>query len=205
MYELFYETMVKKEQFHERWNSDNTLFVIYIGFNDINHIIRKYNAKLDIDRIINALLLIIERIYEVGGRNILIMNVQPMEKIRYYRNKNPQLKEYARVNTIYFNERLNAISKMIYNQYTTDLNVFIFDTYGFYEEVIANCLNYKFQNCTISWRETKVKDAQKFFWYDEFHITNKANKYLAESINQLFESFDELLKSFYKNSITKQI
>jgi len=190
MYELFYETMIKNEQNNKKWNSDNTLFTIYVGFNDINHIFYGHDAKTDIDKIANELLKVLEKIYEVGGRNFLFMNIQPMEKIRLFRDRNPQLKEDAKINSIYFNERLNIISKMFYNNHT-DLNVFIFNTHEFYENVINNCYDYGFKNCVIMWRESETENDQDFFWYDEFHITNKANKHLGESLNRLFESIVE--------------
>jgi len=79
----------KKKEYFKHWNGKNTLFVIYIGSNDIYVVNQKKNSnKIDyvtnnksieenITDIVNIIYEYIEKLYKNGGINFMIMNLPP--------------------------------------------------------------------------------------------------------------------------------
>eukprot|EP00833_Pecoramyces_ruminatium_P001778 jgi/Orpsp1_1/1175810/evm.model.c7180000055296.1 len=82
-YNYFNNMMIKGKRFYNRWNSSDSLFTIWIGNVDIKNITKYKNIKIYSNNILNDMFKTIEKLYKLGARNILLMNIFPYEKTPY--------------------------------------------------------------------------------------------------------------------------
>ncbi|ORY63645.1 hypothetical protein LY90DRAFT_505306 [Neocallimastix californiae] len=191
-YKLFYEKTTFEKKSLNEWNSYNTLFVIYIGTNDIYHINHKCknehsifctkNNKSVIDNInniIDIIFNIIYKLYNIGARNILIFTISPKRYI---------LNNYLKNDVLNFNNNIIEKSKYFFKKHS-DINFIIYNTADKFKDIISNCNMYKLKNCTNMWKLNKEDNLSDYLWFDS-HLTDHGNKILAEDINYLLSSLN---------------
>ena len=189
-YELFYERMSNGKKYFSKWKSNNTLFTVYMGSNDIFDVQWVNNNKTineNLNDIIDILFDKIENAYNIGIRNYLIMNLCPFDKAPLNANhKYKYIKSYIH----YFNSLLVKNAEYLFNKYK-DINIIIFDTNKEYNYIINHYKNYNFKSGTEAWSPSHRDDLlDNYFWRDFTHISNKANKILAEDINDFLNSIN---------------
>jgi len=197
-YDKFYERMANGKKYFNHWNDTDTLITIFIGTNDIYHLQHKcknesqiFCAKnnntvnKNINDIIRTIFNIISKIYDVGGRNFLILT--PFNKSCSI-NSN---KCYLKNDFSMFNNNLIRNTKILFEKYL-DTNFIVYNTTNKFEEIISNCNKYKFKNCINSWKwiTNKTNNFNDYFWIDT-HISDSANKILAKDINYLLLSINK--------------
>jgi len=181
-----------EKKYSDQWDSHNTLFAMYIGSNDIFEVKNLNNTKTmfeNLNDILDVISTTLENIYEVGGRNFLILNVAPF----YYAPINAKRNKYQYVfQTVpYFNYFLKVKAAKLFANHE-DVNVLFYDLHTEYLYIMDHYADYGFQSKDQAWKtdnkrykkHTKLDD---FFWRDFTHISNKANKILAEDIHSLLE------------------
>jgi len=189
-YEYFHENMSEGKQFYNVWNKDNSLFTFWFGACDIGY--RKYGS---IDEVTDNLFNIINKIYEVGARNILIFGSPPIYRNPYrsifYKNKGCSKKDcnYIKNEVLTFNYNVVNKMKMFFEKYS-DTNMFFYSTVEKFEEIIFKCKKYGFKDCINAWGYNKQKNINDYFWANS-HISFKANKYLANDINEFLRSLNK--------------
>jgi len=192
-YNLFYERMSPGKNYSEEWNSNNTLFAMYMGSNDVFDVKKVNNTKTmfeNLNDVLDVIYITLENIYEVGGRNFLILNVAPF----YYAPINAQGNKYEYVfkSVPYFNYFLRVKANKLFKNHD-DVNVIFYDLHAEYLHIMDQYANYGFKFKDKAWKIDNKKYKKKnqvdlFFWRDFTHISNKANKILAEDIHALLES-----------------
>ncbi|KAL6593673.1 hypothetical protein U3516DRAFT_567773 [Neocallimastix sp. 'constans'] len=184
-YNHFFEKMTFNKYFNGEWKSSNSLFAIWIGSEDIIRIPEKSNIEKLSEQIISNMFDVIEKLYNDGARNFLILNIFYLNKTPY--NKSGKI-NYMNFNINYYNEILkNKVN--YYFKTKNDLNIFFYDINYLIDGIIEHCYNYEFNNCKDAWVLNKDKNVEDFFW-NFTHISNKANKILAEDINDLLNSIN---------------
>lgn len=199
-YELFYERMAYGKEYHNEWNSNNALIIIYIGLNDIFHLkfkckhINDNYCKLNdksvnenINDITNIMFNTIEKMYEVGVKNFMIMNIPPFHLAPVNRNNKYQFVEQA---IPYFNSILIKKAKHLFNKFN-DINIIVYDTNNEYKYIINNYKNFMFLTKEKLWKDNQNDDKDKYLWRDHFHISEKGNKIIAKDINDLLCSINK--------------
>jgi len=179
-YSYFYEKMSKGKIFYNKWNSNNSLFVIWIGNNDIKYLYRN-NMKMEIDVITYELFNIIEKIYDLGARNILILKLLPIYRAPTYRGKK---KKEVQI----FNINIKSKSEKFFNKHLNS-NLIIYNTVEIFEDIINNCNKYKFKDCIHAWTNNEEKKIKEYFWINS-HISDLGNKILSNNINDLLSSIN---------------
>jgi len=179
-YEYFYENMSEGKQFEKIWNKNNSLFAFWIGNIDIHQLYRK-NVTIEIDKITNKLFESINKMYDVGARNILILNIFNKGCIL---NKNHFLKN----DVLEFNNNVLKRSEDFFKKHS-DSNFIIYKANNKLANIYSNCKEYKFEDCTNMWEKNKEKNISIYLWVNS-HLTDRGNKILAEDINNLLNSIN---------------
>jgi len=173
------------KKFYGQWNTDNSLFAIYMGSNDIADIGYKENAKSIIDDELDSYLDTVINFYNDGARNFMFLYLPPLDKGPVNtKGKHNYFKE----NIPYFNQKLMEKAQLLYGS-LDDINIFIYNTYEEYNYVLENYEPYNFISNIDSWKKERKDRMNKYFWRDNTHISNKANLILAMDINDYLNSF----------------
>ncbi|ORY46733.1 hypothetical protein LY90DRAFT_509184 [Neocallimastix californiae] len=192
-YNLFYERMSQGKKYFNQWNSNNTLFSIYMGSNDIkdiNFINNNRTINENINYIVDIIFNKIECVKEIGGNNFLVINIPPFE-LAPINSKNKY--NYFKDEIFYFNNLLNKKAEELYIKYK-DINIIIYNINNEYKYIMKNYKKYNFISCNDAWKlsENKVfSKLDQYFWRDNTHISNKANRIIAEDINELLISLNK--------------
>ena len=182
--------MSKGKKFDKQWNSNNSLFGIYIGSNDIydiNFIETNQNVLELLEQIINVVFNITEKMYENGARNFIFINIAPLDEAPI--NSNGKY-SYFKDEIFYYNKLLNIKSENLFNKYN-DINIIVYNNNNEYKYIMENYRNFEFLSGKKGWFYNKTIDQNEFFWRDATHITNKGNKIIAEDINDLLFSLNK--------------
>jgi len=177
-YNIFFEKMSYNKTFNEEWESSNSLFAIWIGSVDIIRIKKEQNIEELSEKIISNMFNIIEKLYNTGARNYLILNILYLNKSPY--NKSGKI-NYMEYNINYYNDILR---KKVKNYFINkkDVNIFFYDINYLIDEIINNCHEYGFNNCKDAWNLNKNKNVNDFFWSDFTHTTYKVNAIFSKKL-----------------------
>jgi len=192
-YNLFYERMSHGKIYFNEWNGKNILFSIYMGSNDINDINFIYNNRTineNINYIVDIIFDKIECIKEIGGNNFLIINIPPFDKAPV-NSKNKY--NYFIDEIFFFNNLLNKKAEELYKKYK-DINIIIYNINNEYKYIMKNYKKYNFISRNNAWKLSTNKvfsNLDDYFWRDNTHISNKANRIIAEDINELLISLNK--------------
>jgi len=165
----------------------NTLTFWWIGINDTgdtvnNATITDFNAFWTQE--MTSYFRAVEYAYTRGleGTHVFI-NVPPEHRSPSWIN-NPTGAAKLESNTLLFNQILSTYVEQFTARHTTS-NVFTFDAYSWFNEVLDNAGDYGFKNITGF---CECKD-DSFFWYDSGHPTEHVHSLLAQAIEkQLLDS-----------------
>jgi len=185
--------MSQGKKYFNQWNSNNTLFSIYMGSNDIkdiNFINNNRTINENINYIVDIIFNKIECVKGIGGNNFLVINIPPFE-LAPINSKNKY--NYFKDEIFYFNNLLNKKAEELYIKYK-DINIIIYNINNEYKYIMKNYKKYNFISCNNAWKlsENKVfSKLDQYFWRDNTHISNKANRIIAEDINELLISLNK--------------
>ncbi|ORY35282.1 hypothetical protein LY90DRAFT_511706 [Neocallimastix californiae] len=174
----FYENMSKRKKFYKEWNKNNSLFAIWIGNIDIYC---KKKVPNEIDEITNSLFKSINKLYNVGARNILLLSIL---------NGGCILKRDMNLNNyiLKFNDNIVKKSEQFFKEHP-NTNIIIYDTFNKLKDIYSNCYKYNFKDCTNFWVKNKQNNLEDYLWSDS-HLSDHANRILAEDINNLLNSIN---------------
>jgi len=176
--------LVKNKKSLEEWGKEG-LFAIWIGANDIRSMKRKTKKKQDIYvRIMLKMFKLMDELYQEGARNLLIMNVPPLEKIPF--NDDGHLGEVS-IDVYYVNYLFSRFTKMFANIHS-DANIFLYNIHRRFNDIIEHCTQYQFKDCRSDWRNHKSDSVELYFWGDFSHPTYKANEIFAKDIQNFLTS-----------------
>jgi len=190
------------KKLYDKWNGNNTLFGIRMGSNDIwdlhnycnitlniNDYCVKNNNKIyeNMDDIITIIYDKIEKMYEIGGKNFMVMNLPPFDLSP--KNLNKKF-EFLMNEIAYFNSLLSEKAKYIFNKYK-DINIIIYNINEEYRYIMKEYKSFNFTSGSEMYIQNKNNNPDKYFWNDYTHLTEKGNEILAEDINDLLQSLNE--------------
>jgi len=192
--------MAYGQKYYNQWNGNDTLIIIHIGSNDIHHLNFECSKKIlnfcvknkksineNINDIVDIIFNIIKNIYEIGGKNFMLMNIPPFELSPQNRDK----KKNFYINEIqYFNTLLIKKANKLFNKYN-DINIIIYNTNEEYRYIIKEYKKFNFKTINEMYKDNENHPSDDYFWNDYTHITDKGNKILAYDINDLLESINK--------------
>jgi len=186
-YETFTNKILELKDSNQIIN--RTLFSIQFGSNDV-HIINKYkieNVNSIITKIVDSMFVQIEKLYNFGARNLLILNISPLDNAPI---NSKGRHNYYTYNISFFIDLIKKKAKLFYDKFPY-INIIIYDTNSFYKYIMKNCKLNTFDDCTNAQEENIKKENIKFFWRDFTHISEKGNIILAKDINNLLNSINK--------------
>jgi len=138
-------------------------------------------VTIEIDEITDKLFESINKMYDVGAKNILILSIF---------NKNCVLNNshYLNDDIIRFNNNIIKKSEQLFNEHL-DFNFIIYNAFGKLKDIYSNCNMYNFKDCNNMWKNNKKNNLTDYLWFDS-HLTDHGNKILAEDINDLLNSLN---------------
>ncbi|KAJ9619886.1 hypothetical protein H2203_008160 [Taxawa tesnikishii (nom. ined.)] len=166
------------------WSSDNTLFGIFIGINDVGNSYGAQNASIN-TLIFNVYSGLVDELYQSGARNFLFLNGASAQSL-----------EAADIAD--FNSRIAALARNLTNTYH-DATTFLFDTNCIFNQVLDNPCSYPqtcpyknttdycvaYENGTPSWysyNATCGVPVDEYFWLNSLHPTFRMHNATASQI-----------------------
>jgi len=188
-YQIFDSTFTAGKPL-KQWETNNTLFAIWFGINDIN--LSPISRADTINESTTAMSNLISKLYYNGARNFLIINVPLIENLQYIKEHN--------VDTEYitsYNEEVKA--KMIkFNTSYPDTNVFIYNSYDEFKFIMENHDNFNINNINDPW-DGDISTFYNYFWLDFIHPTSAVHEILSKDIHE-FLNENSITKSKESNS-----
>ncbi|TCD65208.1 hypothetical protein EIP91_002994 [Steccherinum ochraceum] len=216
--ELPLYTTMQKNGSLPRLQAQNTLFAAWIGTNDVGAgclLTGDQTPGVTLVDTTNCVAQWVQKVYALGGRNFLFLNMAPLERAPMYQaDAYPTRYWMAAKNASEFNVVMkeltttgNALSKFVLTDLAKSLpaaNIALFDSHSLLNDIMNNPKQYL--NGTAPFNVTgsinpcpyPVDGAQPIFctlvngtdqdsyvWYNELHLSNQANRVVAKNVAQV--------------------
>ncbi|KAG8770158.1 hypothetical protein FRC12_004475 [Ceratobasidium sp. 428] len=163
------------------WTGANSLFSVFIGINDIGN--SWYNSG---DRAaFNDVLLanyfaLIQKIYDVGGRNFLFVNVPHVDRspLMLAQSAADQAAEAAVINS--FNTKLAAKAASFASSHS-GVKTWVYDSATKINTLLDSPSKYGFQDAT------SYGDGSTLMWCNNYHISSGVHNYVAQDVAALLK------------------
>ncbi|THZ02257.1 hypothetical protein D6C85_07772 [Aureobasidium pullulans] len=184
------------------WTSDDTLFTIFIGINDIGNSYSSQNATLT-PTIFSELSGLVDQLYSTGARNFLFLNVPPVDQSPLTQAAGPASQTLEASAISDWNSRVVYLSKSLTHRHS-DVTSFVFDTNKVFSRVIEHPRAYPqtcaYQNTTqyceayqngtptpTSFNATCGVSVDKYLWLNSLHPTFRMHEAIASQIVKLIK------------------
>jgi phospholipase/lecithinase/hemolysin len=184
------------------WTSEDTLFTIFIGINDIGNSYASQNSTL-LPTIFTQLSNLIDQLYTSGARNFLFLNVPPVDQSPLTHSAGPSAQSLEATAIADWNTRLSSLSASLSKTHK-DATSFIFNTHKVFSRVIEHPCAYpqtcayknttmfctEYQNGTPEPDTFDVKcgvPVDEYLWLNSLHPTYRMHEVIAEQIVKLIK------------------
>ncbi|KDQ09579.1 carbohydrate esterase family 16 protein [Botryobasidium botryosum FD-172 SS1] len=147
-----------------KWNAGNSLFVSWIGINDLG---RGWSSAAALDLLFEAQ----EMLFEAGARNFLFIDIPPI-------NRSPaaSLARAASVDPLYKSHNTQLSSRIArFVKSHPEISAFQFYAYDMFNQMLDNPEMYGFN-------PKDVRKAGGSVWVDHLHPTSAVHKVIAENV-----------------------
>ncbi|KAL8278647.1 hypothetical protein RQP46_008939 [Phenoliferia psychrophenolica] len=182
------------------WSSGDTLFTVFIGVNDVGAtLLSEQDFPPLVPKIFEQYQAQVGKLYAMGARRFLIMNVPPTENTPEVKSYGPAAVEAFATNITLFNAALSTFVGNIPSLYPGAV-VTLFDTHALLTTILSDvaafglepsvkdefCLLYSFirDHPSIVLEYCKFP-LSKYVWYDHYHPTFTIHKILADPASDL--------------------
>lgn len=179
------------------WKADNTLFVPFLGTNDIGRAF--LNGWTDeLGRAVDQYHALLDTLYENGARNFLIMNTLPLDRAPFIERLNEKSRRELESLVYAFNADLNHVASTFADTYA-DATVLRFDTHAFLSKLMDDPCVMK-ETCSLKVMDTYCRvymheendpnrfDAEcgypisEYFWLNTLHPSSRVHDAMAKAI-----------------------
>jgi len=184
------------------WSSDDTLFTIFIGINDIGNSYASQNATL-LPTIFTELSGLVDQLYTSGARNFLFLNVPPVDYSPLTKSAGLSAQSLEAEAIAEWNNRLNSLSKSLTKKHN-DATSFVFNTHKVFSRVIEHPCAYPqtcpYKNttayCTAYENGTATPTSfdpvcgipvDEYLWLNSLHPTFRMHEAIAAQIIKLIK------------------
>jgi len=158
------------------WSSDNTLFSIFIGINDLGSTIGRSDIVSYTDQILTAEFNLVGKLYNSGARKFMFVTVPPTDRTPLLYG-NAQLK----TNIARWNSRLATFAANFQSSHSGS-SYFIYDAWADFNTVLNNPTAYGLSS------DVKSYGSQSYFWYNNYHPSVEMHDVMAKSVSALWHS-----------------
>lgn len=179
------------------WSSNNTLFAVWIGINDVGRSFSWTNiSQPQFYRVLmNRLDTQLEELYQAGARSFLFLTVPPVERAPVFLQQGHTVVEKLHSSISIYNNELRVTAEMFQGRHQDLQTVIVFDTQPLFNTLLDNSKTFGFVNST-GWcdayqdgtpsQTTQVPPCapvSSYFWLDSLHPLFTVHNALALSIS----------------------
>ncbi|TFK19108.1 fungal cellulose binding domain-containing protein [Coprinopsis marcescibilis] len=158
------------------WTSENALFSVFIGINDIGNSFWLPGSRDDFnDVLLNASFGLIQKLYDVGGRNFLFVTIPAIERSPLMLAQPKESRELeATVIASYNRKLLERIEALKATDET--IKTWVWDANAQYHKILNSPTEYGFKDAD-SWGNRTDQ-----FWGNDYHPSTYADRLFAEEV-----------------------
>jgi phospholipase/lecithinase/hemolysin len=160
------------------WTSSNSLFAIWIGVNDIgNSWYQSGDRAAFSDTLLNALFALVDKLYGVGARNFLFLNVPSIYRSPAMLNADQWSRDTEKAVIKTHNQKY-AAKVASWKASHSGVRTWLYDTDASFNKLLDSPTTYGFKDATSYGQNGS-------FWFNDYHPGVLANDYLAKDVDAL--------------------
>lgn len=164
------------------WKSANALFSIWIGINDIgNSYYLSGDRAAFSDTLLNAEFALVQKLYNVGARNFLFVNVPPIERSPLMLAQAASARAAEKTVITGFNSKL-AAKVSAFKAANSGVSTWIWDSNASFTTILNSPTSYGFKDAT------SYGSASNQFWGNDYHPSSYAHKFFGQDVGKLLGS-----------------
>jgi len=159
------------------WTTDNTLFSIWIGINDIGNSYSRTGDRFAFnDVLLNAYFSLVQKLYNTGARNFLFINVPPVYRspLMLAQPSSAQLLEKSVIED--YNQKLLGKISVLKETYS-GVRTRVWDSYKVFDTILNDPSKYGFVD-SVSYGATGD------FWGNNYHPSSVAHEIFGKLIGR---------------------
>ncbi|KAJ3874957.1 hypothetical protein F5051DRAFT_472141, partial [Lentinula edodes] len=162
------------------WTSENSLFSIWIGINDLGNSYYLSDNRTSFDTtLLNAEFALVQKLcvcsIDVGARNFLFLNVPPTDRSPLMLSQDAQAQAMLKANILDFNAQLIEFTDD-FKTSNAGVTTFLWDANAAFTTILDDPTAYGFIDAVSYGTDTG------YFWINTLHTTSPANVYWAEGV-----------------------
>ncbi|KAJ1308796.1 hypothetical protein OPQ81_004486 [Rhizoctonia solani] len=158
------------------WTGSNTLFSVFIGINDIgNSWYQSGDRAAFSDVLLDGYFGLIKKIYDVGGRNFLFVNVPHVDRSPLMLSQSADSRAAEAVVINGFNSKLAARASAFASA-NSGVKTWIYDSAAKLNTMLDSPATYGFQDAT------SYGSASNLMWCNDYHVSSGVHDYFAKDV-----------------------
>lgn len=166
----------------------NALYVLWGGGNDY---VGLGLTETEVDEPINNLLASIDRLADVGAKNILVPNVFDLGAIPLAINSSPEVQQRLAKATLAHNQALQIALEEV--EQNSEINIIQVDVYSALNQGIENPNDLGFSNVTEAYLDTNATNPDEFIFWNPIHPTVRSHDLFATQARQSLADASEVI------------
>ncbi|KAI9301163.1 GDSL lipase/esterase [Cunninghamella echinulata] len=168
---------------NQKWASDETLYGMWIGINDIG-LMATRNDTASLYELMNKYQELIAYLYKNNARNFIVINIPPIEHSPKWSNE----KTFDDIRKLVkgFNQKLSVLVRFL--RVVKGYNIKLIDSYEILTDVIDHPAKYNIKdvkNTCPDWKHPEEHGClpiNEYFWFNNVHLTSRVHEIIADKI-----------------------
>ncbi|CAE6424533.1 unnamed protein product [Rhizoctonia solani] len=163
------------------WTASNTLFSVFIGINDIgNSWYQSGDRAAFSDTLLDGYFGLMKKIYDVGGRNFLFVNVPHVDRSPLMLSQSADSRAGEATVIDGFNSKL-ASRASAFASANSGVKTWIYDSATKLNTLLDSPTTYGFQDAT------SYGSASNLMWCNDYHVSSGVHDYFAKDVAALLK------------------
>jgi len=160
------------------WTSDNALFSIWIGINDIgNSFYLAGDRNAFSDTLLNAEFALVQKLYDAGARNFLFVNVPCIERSPLMLAQPASSQSTEKTVITGFNSKLVAKANAFKSSHS-GVKTWVWDSNTQFGKILDAPKQFGFKDAT------SYGSGSDIFWGNDYHPSSFAHKFFGQEVGQ---------------------
>ncbi|KAG9023037.1 hypothetical protein FS837_006033, partial [Tulasnella sp. UAMH 9824] len=168
------------------WTSSNSIFSFFIGINDIgNSWYQSGDRAAFSDTLLNAYFALVQKVYNVGGRNFLFINVPCVDRSPYMISQGSSSTAAEKIVLNGFNTKLAAKINS-WKATVSGVNTWLYDSNKKLGQILDAPTSYGFQDAlSVKQLFLKYGSATNLAWCNNYHVSPGVHHYFAQDVKTI--------------------
>ena len=169
----------------------DALYIAWVGGNDVRGYVGQTDPIADLEQTLDNMAASLAQLIDSGVSTLLVPNLPDLGSIPEFANSSNSLQAHDL--TVAWNEGLE--SRLISLGLSTNADIFYFDVYSTFNELLANPGDFGFSNTTDECRslsffgsERQCSNSSEYVFWDYIHPTTASHELLADYAFDLLQS-----------------